>query len=172
MERLAPYLARCPFSLERIVSVNDQGKVVYRAEKAAVHRYPLFGDAKLSPGVLRNFEVFDPLDFIAELTQHPSTSSGLESIPDGGMQLVRYMGWYSNRVRGTRAKKARARNIREECVKGESLEGDEDDESMRQGPNSSSSTLISISNLLSVTRTPGNRNIERQLSLTSQSPQS
>ncbi len=124
IERLAQYMARCPFSLERVISVNDLGKVVYRAEKAAVHRYPLFGDAKLSPGVLRNFEVFDPLDFIAELTQH---------IPDGGMQLVRYMGWYSNRVRGMRAKKAEAKRIREECVKDASLEGDEDDESVRQG---------------------------------------
>ncbi len=133
IERLAQYMARCPFSLKRIVSVNDQGKVVYRAEKSAVHRhstslmvfdYPLFGDAKLSPGVLRNFEVFDPLDFIAELTQH---------IPDGGMQLVRYMGWYSNKSRGLRAKKAQAQRIRSESVQDESLKVDEDDESMRQG---------------------------------------
>ena len=118
-------MARCPFSLDRIVSVNDQGKVLYRAEKAAVHRYPLFGDARFSPGVCRNFEVFDPLDFIAELTQH---------IPDGGMQLVRYMGWYSNKVRGQRAKKAQAEMIREGFAIDESLSGEEEeDESMRQG---------------------------------------
>ena len=33
------YMARCPLSLDRIVSVNDKGQVVYRAEKAAVHRH-------------------------------------------------------------------------------------------------------------------------------------
>ena len=51
------------------------------------------------------------------------------------MQLVRYMGWYSNKVRGRRAKKARAKRIREEGVQDESLKLDEDEESMRQGLN-------------------------------------
>ena len=45
----------------------------------------------------RNFEVFDPLDFIAEITQH---------IPDPGAQQIRYYGWYSNKSRGRRAKAA------------------------------------------------------------------
>ncbi|MHC4217630.1 MAG: transposase, partial [Planctomycetota bacterium] len=43
----------------------------------------------------RNFQVFDPLDFIAELTQH---------IPDPRKHLVRYFGFYSNKSRGLRAK--------------------------------------------------------------------
>ncbi len=45
----------------------------------------------------RNFEVFTPCDFIAAITQH---------IPDKSFQLVRYYGWYSNRMRGRRAKQA------------------------------------------------------------------
>ncbi len=57
-------------------------------------RGDLFGG---SPGVARNFQVFDPLDFIAELTQH---------IPDPRTHLVRYFGFYSNKSRGMRAKAA------------------------------------------------------------------
>ena len=45
----------------------------------------------------RNFEVFPPCDFIAAITQH---------IPDKSFQLVRYYGWYSNKMRGRRAKQA------------------------------------------------------------------
>jgi hypothetical protein len=37
----------------------------------------------------------DPLDFLAEVTQH---------IPDTGEQLIRYYGFYSNKSRGLRAK--------------------------------------------------------------------
>jgi len=46
-------------------------------------------------GPKRNFQVFDPLDFLAEVTQH---------IPDPGEHLIRYYGWYSNKKRGLRAK--------------------------------------------------------------------
>ena len=42
----------------------------------------------------RNFQVFDPLDFLAEVTQH---------IPDPGQHLILYYGWYSNKTRGARA---------------------------------------------------------------------
>ena len=45
----------------------------------------------------RNFEVFTPCDFIAAITQH---------IADKSFQLVRYHGWYSNKMRGRRAKQA------------------------------------------------------------------
>ena len=43
----------------------------------------------------RNFQVFPPLEFIASITQH---------IPELSLQLVRYYGWYSNRMRGDRKK--------------------------------------------------------------------
>jgi hypothetical protein len=42
------------------------------------------------------FEVFSPCDFIARITQH---------IPDKSFQLVRYYGWYSNKMRGQRLKR-------------------------------------------------------------------
>jgi len=45
----------------------------------------------------RNFEVFTPCDFIAAITQH---------IPDKSFQLVRYYGWYSNKMRGQRDMRA------------------------------------------------------------------
>jgi hypothetical protein len=41
----------------------------------------------------RNFEVFTATDFLAAITQH---------IPDKGAQMVRYYGWYSNKMRGLR----------------------------------------------------------------------
>jgi hypothetical protein len=44
----------------------------------------------------KNFQVFPVLDFIAAITQH---------IPEQSFQLVRYYGWYSNRMRGDRKKR-------------------------------------------------------------------
>ena len=97
LERLAAYMVRCPFSLDRIISVSDDGQVLYRAEKVDCQPFPILGNDKLLRGISRNFEVFDPLDFLAEITQH---------IPDPGMQMIRYYGWYSNKMRGQRAKVA------------------------------------------------------------------
>lgn len=92
-------MARSPFSLTRLLRITRTGQVVYHAEKHRPHRFPepaaddLFGAT--SGGVARNFQVFDPLDFLAELTQH---------IPNTGEHLVRYYGHYSNKARGLRAK--------------------------------------------------------------------
>ena len=94
IERLTQYIVRCPFSLDRVVKATDDGKVVYKTEKPGCFPFPKLGDERLARGTSRNFELFDPLDFIAEITQH---------IPDQGMQLIRYFGWYSNRSRGDRA---------------------------------------------------------------------
>jgi hypothetical protein len=93
--RLAQYMLRCPFSLERMIRVTEQGKVLYLAEKRAPQRFPKPARADLVGGVARNFQIFDPLDFIAELTQH---------IPEPRRHLVRYFGFYSSRARGRRAK--------------------------------------------------------------------
>ena len=57
-------------------------------------RFPEPGDEELTAGPSRNFQVFDPLDFLAEVTQH---------IPNPGEHLIRYYGWYSNKRRGQRA---------------------------------------------------------------------
>ena len=84
LERLAAYMVRCPFSLDRILSASDDlsacghaqadGKLVYRAEKAECQPFPILGDARLFRGISRNFEVFDPLEFLAEITQSQTMS--------------------------------------------------------------------------------------------------
>jgi hypothetical protein len=95
--RLAQYMARCPFSLARIVQVTASGQVIYRAEQPECRPFPNPAGRNLFGGVPRNFQVFDALDFLAELTQH---------IPDQGEHLARYYGWYSHRARGVRASPA------------------------------------------------------------------
>jgi len=81
-EALAQYIIRNPFSLRKLQYQQQTGQVIYRS--------------KMSHGAnKRNFEIFDALDFIAAITQH---------IPEPSFQLVRYYGWYSNRMRGDRKK--------------------------------------------------------------------
>jgi hypothetical protein len=52
----------------------------------------------LISGIPRNYEVFDPLDFLAEVTQH---------IPNKGEHQIGYYVWYSNKKRGLVGKKER-----------------------------------------------------------------
>jgi hypothetical protein len=96
VQRLIQYFLRCPFSEARMIEVADAGKVIYKTEHNAVGRFPEPGDDELLAGPARNFQVFDPLDFLAEVTQH---------IPDPGEHLIRYYGWYSNKTRGQRAQR-------------------------------------------------------------------
>jgi hypothetical protein len=49
--------------------------------------------SRLTAKINRNFEVFTAPDFLAAITQH---------IPDKGAQMMRYYGWYSNKMRGLR----------------------------------------------------------------------
>jgi hypothetical protein len=80
--RLAQYIIRNPFAVEKM-QVNQAGdSIIYRSA--------------MNPKIQRNFEVFSPCDFIAAITQH---------IPDKSFQLVRYYGWYSNKMRGQRDKR-------------------------------------------------------------------
>lgn len=97
LERLAQYMARSPFSLTRLLRITRTGQVVYHAEKHRPHRFPDPAADDLFGGVARNYQVFDPLDFLAELTQH---------IPNQSEHLVRYYGHYSNKARGLRAKRS------------------------------------------------------------------
>ena len=88
LERLAQYIIRNPFSVEKMQvteanRANPDGSIIYRSG--------------MNPKIQRNFEVFTPCDFIAAITQH---------IPDKSFQLVRYYGWYSNKMRGQRDKQA------------------------------------------------------------------
>lgn len=91
MQRLIEYIARCSFSVGRMVSLTMDGKILYRASHAGCTPFPLSGDTTLMAGIARNFEVYDPLDFLAELTRH---------IPNKGEHQIRYYGHYSNKQRG------------------------------------------------------------------------
>ncbi len=102
LERLVQYFARCPFSLDRILKITPSGHVVYKAEHDSCRRFPGPASGDLRAGVNRNFQVFDPLDFLAEVTQH---------IPNTGEHTIRYYGWYSNKRRGMRAKEVTGKNI-------------------------------------------------------------
>jgi len=62
-------------------------------------RFPNPGDERLRQGASRNFQVFDAMEFLAEVTQH---------IPNKGQHVIRYFGWYSNKKRRVRKKKKAA----------------------------------------------------------------
>lgn len=75
IERLVGYMTRCPFSLSRLVKVTETGQVIYKAEKDACRAFPdpqrdelARGGAPGTPG-RRNFQILDPLDFLAEFTR-------------------------------------------------------------------------------------------------------
>jgi len=70
MQRLVSYISRCPFSLARMIKVTEDGGVIYRAGKSECVRFPQPGDERLREGMSRNFQVFDALEFLAEVTQH------------------------------------------------------------------------------------------------------
>ena len=79
LERLAQYLLRNPFSVEKMTMEAPADMIIYRS--------------KMNPKISRNFEVVTAPDFLAAITNH---------IPDKGNQMVRYYGWYSNKMRGVR----------------------------------------------------------------------
>jgi len=83
---LAQYIIRSSFSTNKITYNDDSGMVIYRSRMT-------HGKNK------KNFSISTAEEFIAAITQH---------IPDRNFQLVRYFGWYSNRMRGERAKQESA----------------------------------------------------------------
>jgi hypothetical protein len=62
-------MTRCPFSLPRLVKVSETGQVIYKAEKGACPAFPDPQRDELARGPQRNFQILDPLDFLAEFTQ-------------------------------------------------------------------------------------------------------
>jgi transposase-like protein len=76
-QRLAEYLLRAPFSLQKIHWNAETKTVIYRSRR--------------SWRTKRNFEVFTAADFIAAAIDH---------IPPKGQQTIRYYGLYSNKSRG------------------------------------------------------------------------
>jgi hypothetical protein len=92
IENLTQYIIRNTFSLSKLSYVESTGTVIYHS--------------KMSHGTnKKNFQTFSALEFIAAITQH---------IPDRLMQITRYYGWYSNRMRGDRRKIETAAGEREE----------------------------------------------------------
>ena len=77
-------------------TIGCQETIGYRASHANCLPFPISGDKTLMAGIPRNFEVFEPLDFLAAVTQH---------IPDKGDHTINYFGWYSNKTRGMQLKK-------------------------------------------------------------------
>jgi len=77
---VARYMTRPPITPERMLGEASSAQVIYRSD--AVH-----------PRHQANFRVFDPLDFLAEVSAH---------IPDAHEKTTLFYGWYSNRTRGYR----------------------------------------------------------------------
>ena len=75
-------MLRAPMSLEKMTYNSVTGTVIYRS--------------KMHAGLKRNFQVMPGAAWLELLCKH---------IPDRYEHLVRYVGWYSNRARGERAKK-------------------------------------------------------------------
>jgi hypothetical protein len=100
IENLSQYIIGNIFSNSKIQYVEETETVLYRS--------------KMSHGKnKKNFHVFDPLEFIAAITQH---------IPEKSFQLVRYYGWYSNRMRGDRKKQEQAAQGHEKAVDDEVID--------------------------------------------------
>jgi len=78
-------MLRAPFSLEKMTYLPDTGMVMYRSH---MHK-----------GLKRNFQLMPGAQWLEMLCRH---------IPDRFERLVRYVGWYSTRCRGERARPAAA----------------------------------------------------------------
>ena len=77
---VARYMTRPPITPERMLGEASSAQIIYRSD--IVH-----------PRHQANFRVFDPLDFLAEVSAH---------IPDAHEKTTLFYGWYSNRTRGYR----------------------------------------------------------------------
>lgn len=74
---VARYMSRPPLTPERMLGEANNAQIVYRSD--AVH-----------PCHRANFRVFNPLNFIAEVSGH---------IPDAHEKTTLFYGWYSGRPR-------------------------------------------------------------------------
>ena len=79
---ISRHLIRAPFSVDKIQYSCRESSVIYKT--------------KMVKRPNRNFQVYDPLDFMAAVTAH---------IPDRREHLGRYYGWYSSVQRGKRRKR-------------------------------------------------------------------
>ena len=79
----AQHMLRAPFSLEKMTYLPDTGMVMYRSH--------------LHKSLKRNFQLMPGAQWLEMLCRH---------VPDRFEHLVRYVGWYSTRCRGERARKS------------------------------------------------------------------
>ncbi|MDI6791831.1 MAG: transposase [bacterium] len=82
LEGLVQYIGRAPLSEKKMVVSEDGKSIIYHS--------------KMNSGRKRNFEVFDPLEWLAAITAH---------VPNKGEHMIRYYGYYSNKSRGLRKKR-------------------------------------------------------------------
>ena len=82
IEDMASYVVRNPVSLKRLVYIEGQQAVIYRALKP-------------KPRLGANFVTMDPLEWLARVADH---------IPDPGKHRTLSYGHYANRARGARAR--------------------------------------------------------------------
>jgi len=85
-QRLAEYLLRAPFSLEKMTWNATTGQIIYRSSRSWHTKC--------------NFQIFTASDFLAAAVEH---------IPLKNQQTVRYYGLYSNKRRGMDAKERKLR---------------------------------------------------------------
>jgi hypothetical protein len=85
-------MARPPITPQRMLGHPDGNQAIYRSD--TVH-----------PRHQANFRVFDPLDFLAEVSAH---------IPDTHEKTTLFYGWYSNRTRGYRRQRGLLREAKVE----------------------------------------------------------
>ncbi|MSP96841.1 MAG: hypothetical protein EXR29_06365 [Betaproteobacteria bacterium] len=87
--KLAGYMIRAPMSLEKMTYDDRRKSPWEQASGTVIYR------SKMHLGLKRNFQVMPGAQWLESLCKH---------IPDRHEHLVRYVGWYSNRARGERAK--------------------------------------------------------------------
>ena len=92
-KKLAGTMLRAPMSLEKMTYDAATGTVIYRS--------------KMHLGLKRNFQLMPGAQWLELLLRH---------VPDRYEHLVRYVGWYSNRARGERAKAQKGRDVPSTCA--------------------------------------------------------
>jgi hypothetical protein len=91
--KLAGTMLRAPMALEKMRYDAQTGMVIYRS--------------KMHLGLKRNFQVMPGAQWLESLLRH---------VPDRYEHLVRYVGWYSNRACGQRAKAGNDRDAPNPCA--------------------------------------------------------
>jgi hypothetical protein len=89
IEDMASYVVHNPLSLKRLVYIDGQRVVIYRALRP-------------NPGLGTDFVALDPLEWLARIADH---------IPDPGKHRRVFYSHHGNRARGTRAKEKGAMTV-------------------------------------------------------------